>query len=135
MSATFIHAGTFVVTDCCNCGMPFAMTKDFQRRRRDDKTTFYCPAGHPQHYTGESAADRAQRLAGQLDIERTRRQQAEHKLDYARRSQKATSTRLKKVKQRVGHGVCPCCNRTFQQLAKHMAAQHPTYSQEPESDG
>jgi hypothetical protein len=131
---TFTHAGTFVIEHCCNCGMAFAMTTDFQRRRIDDKRSFYCPAGHSQHYTGESAADRAQRLAGQLDMERTRRQQAEHQLDYARRSLKATSTRLKKVKARVGHGVCPCCNRTFQQLARHMASEHPTYGQEP-TDG
>lgn len=132
---TFTHAGTFVVEHCCNCGMAFAMTADFQRRRIDDKRSFYCPAGHSQYYTGESAADRAQRLAGQLDMERTRRQQVEHRLDYARRAQKATSTRLKKVMQRVGHGVCPCCNRTFQQLAKHMASEHPHYGQEPDSHG
>lgn len=128
MSTVFTAAGNFVIEECCNCGMAFAMTSDFQKRRREDKKTFYCPAGHQQHYVGESAADRAQRLAGQLDMERTRRRQTERQLDYASRSQKSTSTRLKKVKQRVGHGVCPCCNRTFKQLAQHMAAKHPQFA-------
>ena len=26
-------------------------------------------------------------------------------------------------------GACPCCKRTFQQLARHMAAKHPEQGQ------
>lgn len=32
----------------------------------------------------------------------------------------------------VGAGVCPCCNRTFKNLARHMAGQHPGFT---EGDG
>lgn len=126
---TFTETETFAVEHCCRCGVPFAMTADFQRRRLSDRDNFYCPAGHPQYYIGERDADRAQRLASQLDMERTRRQQAEKTADYALRARKAVSTRLRKVKQRVGHGVCPCCNRTFRQLADHMATKHPGYAE------
>lgn len=31
---------------------------------------------------------------------------------------------------RVGAGVCPCCKRTFQQLARHMKCKHPKYRTE-----
>lgn len=37
---------------------------------------------------------------------------------------KGVATRLK---NRAAHGVCPCCNRTFQQLARHMSAKHPDF--------
>jgi len=130
---TFTAVDTFEIEHCYKCGIHFAMTKDFQDRRLSDHQNFYCPSGHPQHYIGESDRDRAQRLAGQLDMERTRRQQAEKTADYATRSRKAVSTRLKKVKQRVGHGVCPCCNRSFKALADHMATQHPGYAQSGET--
>jgi hypothetical protein len=125
---TFTGTETFEIEHCCNCGMAFAMTADFMHRRRSEKDTFYCPAGHPQHYIGMSDKDRAQQLAGQLDMERTRRAAADRAADYATRARKAVSTRLRKVKQRVGHGVCPCCNRTFKALADHMATQHPGYT-------
>lgn len=125
---TFTEAETFEIERCCNCGMAFAMTADFQRRRLSAKDDFYCPAGHRQHYVGMTDKDRAQRLAGELDMERTRRRQAEKAADYAARSRKAVSTRLRKVKQRVGHGMCPCCNRTFKQLAAHMETKHPGYA-------
>lgn len=137
----FTQVETFEIEHCCNCGMPFAMTRDFQNRRLSDKGTFYCPAGHPQHYRGESDKDRAQRLAGQLDQERTRVQQLRdeadarrRQLDYQKRARKSVSTRLRTLKQRVGNGVCPCCNRTFSQLARHMAAEHPTYAAEVHPD-
>lgn len=35
-----------------------------------------------------------------------------------------------RIKRRVSAGVCPCCNRTFQCLARHMATKHPDYQQE-----
>jgi hypothetical protein len=124
---------TFTVCNCCNCGVDFAMTDAFIQNRKNDRKSWYCPNGHSQWFPGETASDKAQRLAGQLDMERTRRQQAEMDVDYARRARKAVSTRLRKVKVRVGHGVCPCCTRTFKQLAAHMAAKHPAYA--ASSDG
>lgn len=129
---TFTFTETFTVFNCCRagCGVAFALNDDFVRRRRSDRKSWYCPNGHSQWFPGETDHDKAQRLAGQLDMERTRRQQAEKTADYATRSRKAVSTRLRKVKQRVGHGVCPCCNRTFKQLAAHMESQHPGYAGE-----
>lgn len=129
--STITHTQTFTVFHCCSagCGVAFALNDDFIHRRRNDRKTWFCPNGHEQWFPGETAADKAQRLAGQLDMERTRRQQAEKSADYATRARKAVSTRLRKVKQRVGHGVCPCCNRTFKALADHMATQHPGYTE------
>lgn len=34
---------------------------------------------------------------------------------------------LTKTKKRVAAGVCPCCNRTFRDLARHMKGKHPSY--------
>jgi hypothetical protein len=36
----------------------------------------------------------------------------------------------KRLKQRVAAGVCPCCNRTFTNLAEHMAGQHAEFQLE-----
>lgn len=130
---TLNYSATLYVQECCSCHMTFAVPTDFDAQRRSDKKTFYCPNGHSQSYRGESDSDLAQRLAGQLDIQRTRLRDAERQLDYARRSQKNVSTRLKKVKARIGHGVCPCCNRSFKALADHMATKHPEYAKDAEA--
>ena len=40
-------------------------------------------------------------------------------------AQKGVTTRLK---NRVQKGVCPCCNRYFAQLQRHMTTQHPNFA-------
>lgn len=106
---------------CYSCGMVFAVPYRWQENRRDDKKEFYCPNGHGQSYTGESAGDKAKRLQRELTRERT---QHIEEVDNIRRAHKGAMTKLKK---RAIAGVCPCCNRTFKQLARHMKAKHPDY--------
>jgi hypothetical protein len=101
--------------DCANCGILFGITQDFEARRREDHRDFYCPSGHANRYNQKSEADRLRdklRAEG-LEKERAMRDAAEAKA--------ANEALLK----RVHAGVCPCCKRTFKQLAAHMARKHP----------
>lgn len=118
--------------ECANCGLPFGITPDFQNRRRADHATFYCPVGHRNVYDGPSAAERLKReleakeralQAERQDNDRVRRQR-----DHYERSARTYRGHLTRVRRRVGNGVCPCCNRTFKQLAAHMQRQHPEYA-------
>jgi hypothetical protein len=96
---------------------------------------FYCGYGHGQVFAvGESDANKlrrerdllAQRIAERDDeIKRQRemRQETERRLS-------ATRGVVTRIRNRVGHGVCPCCNRTFGNVARHMASQHPTWCAE-----
>lgn len=46
----------------------------------------------------------------------------------AERDQRLAAEReLKKIQTRVKGGVCPCCNRSFVQLTRHMKTKHPDY--------
>ena len=45
-------------------------------------------------------------------------------------AQRANVTKLKK---RISAGVCPCCTRTFSNLSRHMATQHPDYTEQQEA--
>ena len=33
----------------------------------------------------------------------------------------------KRMRERVMNGVCPCCNRTFQNLREHMKSEHADF--------
>jgi hypothetical protein len=122
MGAQFV-AGIEMFTEvCCNCGMPFAMTKDFERQRRNDHKNFYCPSGHSLHYSGPSEAEKLrselERKEQILDAERARAARVEQERDQVARAHN-------RMRQRVMNGVCPCCNRTFQNLLAHMKTEHP----------
>lgn len=117
----------FEIIHCCNCGMAFAMTTEFQRRRLDDRKSFYCPAGHSQVYTGLSEA---QRLKKELDQTTQRLERVEGQVATVRRERDHIAKAHKKMRVRVMNGVCPCCNRSFDNLRMHMETKHPDFGKE-----
>jgi hypothetical protein len=112
---------TFTVEHCCNCGIAFAMTTDYHRRRVQDRRDFYCPAGHPQHYTGQNDAERIAELQRQIAsrAEDLRAEQLSH------RATRGQLTKAKKAVQRAERGVCLHCHRSFVNVARHVQTQHP----------
>lgn len=120
----------FEVIVCCTCKMPFAVLASTRSDWRSSGATFYCPLGHQQHYS-ESLEARLRKEKEKLERdcawyqERLKDERAAHETTTRRlNAQRANVTKLKK---RVAHGVCPCCTRTFSNLARHMASQHPGF--------
>lgn len=129
---------TYVTQVCVNaqCGLSFAVPKEWDDLRRKDHQPFYCPNGHKQWYSGETAQERKIRELEE-QAKRLRQQNNELWTDYStergarlqvQRRLSATKGVLTRTRNRVARGVCPCCNRSFAQLARHMATQHPDYA-------
>lgn len=121
----------YVTETCCNCGVSFAMTKGFHdvALREKKNKTFYCPAGHPQHYTGESDAAKAERLARELAASREREAAEREARNREWRLRRQAEGKTRAIKKRVANGVCPCCQRTFENLARHMKTKHPAFTE------
>lgn len=103
--------------------MQFAIPEALLDASRNHGTSFYCPKGHCLRIgEGEVA-----RLKKQLENEKTRREWAEKNADTARKAEAIVRGKLKAQTERVKNGVCPCCNRTFQNLMRHMATKHPEF--------
>lgn len=128
---TISETVTMVTEECCNCHMLFAVTTDFQRDRTEDHKYFFCPNGHQQHYTGKTEAqeqkERADRLAAQVERANRRAANAQEDARAAHASLVTTKGHLTRAKKRAAHGVCPCCSRTFANVARHVAGQHPDF--------
>lgn len=119
---------TLELMDCAKCGMHFGVAEGFIERRRRDGETFFCPAGHSQSFKESEVS----RLRKKLDEQvREATEQAEHARSAERAREAEHRARLKveraarALRRRIGAGVCPCCNRTFKQLARHMETKHP----------
>lgn len=122
---TITERVTLISETCCNCGVVFAMSDQFQAVRMEDHGWFYCPAGHSQHYTDDNKADRERKRAEQAERELN---DARTRLIQERDRHAATKKTLTQAKRRAAAAVCPCCNRSFVQLRRHLDTKHPDYT-------
>jgi hypothetical protein len=113
---------TMITVECCSCGVVFGMPSDLNERFMNDPSKyFYCPNGHNQHYS----KSKEQRLREEAE---RKLQQKENELANLASTKIQLEGQLKKANsklKRVQNGVCPCCNRTFKDLAAHMKTKHP----------
>ena len=100
---------------CISCGVVFWMPSSLRINLKRSHNTFYCPNGHAQLYSTKSDVEKAREAE---TVQRKRAARLQEELWKAEKS-------LKRLKTRAKNGVCPCCNRTFKQLAAHMKRKHP----------
>lgn len=109
------------------------MTRSSYETYLRNHQAFYCTHGHAQHFT--EGKSEVQKLQEQLDAERRQRQRAEQRVaeardeaEHERRRANGYKGHATRMTKRAKAGVCPCCNRTFKQLAAHMANKHPDFT-------
>ena len=115
---------------CVRCKMQFGLSDGFYEVACQTEQVFFCPAGHEQHFRlGPTDAEKLRKELDEVrrDRDRAKQRQAmiEDERDAAKRQAagyKGVATRLK---NRAKAGICPCCNRHFENLARHIAAKHP----------
>jgi hypothetical protein len=129
---------------CPECAGVFAIAQNYideARRLGSFKQCWTCPYCKTQRGYGESAQEKeiarlkaevAQQVAWKEQA-RARESDALKEAEHFRKSRDGMKGQLVKVQRRVKHGVCPCCQRTFQNLQKHMSTEHPTYGGETDA--
>lgn len=128
---------------CCRCKEPMWMSAEAYATYKRNGQAFYCIHGHGQVFTeGESEANQIRRERDRLKQQLAQKDD-ELKMAWATANdqhEKAKHERARangykghatRITMRAKAGVCPCCNRTFQQLARHMAAKHPQFTPMP----
>lgn len=128
----YVGNETLIVHKCW-CGVSHAISESLHRLATEKGKVMYCPLGH-EWFIRETTVDRLrkklQKEEQKLCRERARHDQTRAELkdtEHRRRAQKAATTR---IVNRVSRGVCPCCNRSFVNLLRHMTSKHPDYSRE-----
>jgi len=124
---TLTHMG------CSECHATYGLDERARARFQSVGTRWHCPycdAGQ-SYRDNDLAREKKARERAEWDAKRQR----ERADNYARRavaaehSQRTTKGHLTRIKRRVAAGICPCCNRTFRDLGRHMKGQHPGYAE------
>jgi hypothetical protein len=125
--ATITYTGRLVTTSCW-CGIHMAIPEDLHSiAKRNKGKTVWCPLGHQFIFSNTTEEQLAE---AQQEAKRARQREkaVRELLTHEEHSHRATRGHMTRIKKRVASGVCPCCNRSFRDLARHMAGQHPDYT-------
>lgn len=126
MSAVLNVQTQLKAVSCYSCGTTFGLESGFYADRVRDHRDFSCPNGHVQHFMGKTVEEQLNEL---LIKERSRSEFLRRENEQQRRQKSALKGQLTKTKNRIAKGVCPCCNRQFSDLHRHMETKHPDYAE------
>lgn len=109
---------------CYKCGVLFAIPKYLKQKLIESHDSFWCPNGHSQAFYGKTdyEVEKERNLALQATIN-----QEKHARLVAEKERDANIRAITRLKRRAAAGVCPCCTRTFTNLANHMKTQHSDF--------
>lgn len=96
---------------CGECGGVYAIAEHYRQQCHQHARCWTCPYckvswGYPGKTEAQKERDRHQQTLSRLNAEIAERERLARKL------------------KRVERGTCPHCNRSFQNLARHMACKH-----------
>lgn len=120
------------ISCCITCGAIYSVPKIVIDEQRKNGGYHYCFNGHSQGWSKEqSEGERARRERDRLkqDIARAEDEAREASIRAQaalERAEKAEA-KAKRLTKRAAAGTCPCCKRTFKELAEHMKHRHPDF--------
>lgn len=112
---------------CIVCGIDYGVPEQLLKEHRRVGGFHCCPNGHSQGWKQGTYHERTNALERELQAEQERKRAALERLNEAEQRAAKAEAEMRRHKRRTKNGVCPCCNRTFQQLARHMATKHPEF--------
>jgi hypothetical protein len=118
----FVDGTTYIVVSCGaeGCGLTFGMPEHFYDSTIEKGWGWSCPQGHRRVWLDKTTEQK-------LREAKARETHLQEQLGAAVQDAERLRVAIVKDRQRFANGVCPCCDRSFQNVRRHMTTQHPDY--------
>lgn len=117
---------------CITCGVIYTAPKAMMDNQREKGGYHHCCNGHSQGWSKEES--QSEKTRRERDRLKQQLAQRDDEIRAKERELAAERTKAAKAKKRSSAGVCPCCNRTVGQMARHMKSKHPQFVAEAVND-
>jgi hypothetical protein len=137
MEIVIIKGERHVVNQCGTCAVWHTIPEIVYNSCRREGGFWHCPNGHSRGWV---------KGADEIELENMRRERDRLKQQMAQKSDEAeemrrravaaaieasdAKTKVRRLTKRAAAGTCPCCQRTFSNMAQHMKRQHPAFVEE-----
>lgn len=127
MKIVEIYGQNYEVDLCRTCGTAYMAPKIVQDERRAEGGYAFCSNGHQWGWRPEGTEREKLRRERDSLKQQMARVEDEKREALAAAAKEVTAAKAEaaKIKKRALGAMCPCCNRHFSQLERHMKTQHP----------
>lgn len=118
-----LRGSKHVVWECRTCGVVSSCPEVIWDQQCAEGGYHHCPNGHQWGWNKESC----EREKLRRERDRLLQRVAEKDDEIAAKQREVSEVRgqVTKLQKRASAGVCPCCNRTFLNMQRHMKSKHP----------
>ena len=134
MGDTITVIETLTKTTCPHCAGVYAIVQSYideAYRQGGFKQCWACPYCKHERGYGVGEVDKLKKqlvfAESTANWHKYRAENAQRESEYFRKSRDAIKGVVTRIKKRVGNGICPCCQKSFQNLKEHMTSKHPHY--------
>lgn len=131
---TFVTSVELTTINCGCCGGTYAINETYREKAYKASSSWTCPYCKVGWGYAAKNGETEQLKKKLADLEKQNKsitERAEYlqkEGDHFRKSRDAIKGQLTQVKKRIHAGVCPCCNRSFLNLVRHMQIKHAEVS-------
>jgi len=114
-----------VINQCGTCAVWHTIPEIVYECYRKEGGFWHCPNGHQRGWV--KGTDEVERENIRRERDRLKQDAARLECEVIEQRQRADAAEKKvvQIKRRAAAGVCPCCNRTFLNIQRHMMSKHP----------
>jgi hypothetical protein len=123
---TYTQEITLETITCGSCAGTMALNARWLECKRKESGGYTCPYCNQQRGWWKSEAEKLREELDRKSNELTSAKSEALRLTHQRDEEIKARLEAERKLKRVDKGVCPCCNRTFKNLARHMAVKHKT---------
>jgi hypothetical protein len=122
---TFTETVQLTTINCGSCGGTYAINERYRLQRQEQGGYWHCP--YCECSWGYSVSENTKLKKQMEDKERELRAAKCEVLNAQAETytERAAKELVQRKLKRVNRGVCHCCQRSFQNLQRHMATKHP----------
>lgn len=129
MSDVLSRTVNLVTEECITCGTVFGLSATLRNHCYQNGGYFYCPVGHSQGWNTANCKTNIDKLSAEIARLKSLVDYKDSRIEAERCKAAAAKTTLTKERNRLRNGVCPCCNRHFVNVERHLKTKHPNFAE------
>jgi hypothetical protein len=124
-NTVLINNERHVIRQCGTCAVWHTVPEIVFDSYKREGGFWSCPNGHQRGFRKGEDEIEQESIRRERDLLKQDTARLNDELAAERKRAEEAERKIVQVRKRAAAGVCPCCNRTFTNMQRHMKSKHP----------